>query len=133
MTLGLSEDEANALLAAQFQGVAFPLSDEWWQLHTDEPGATGTDNVAVNDTRADASTAFGTAPTGGVITNDAAVGTTEWASVPADETYSHISRWDSSTGGTFKGSGLITSTPVLTGDPFEIPAGDVTAGYQIAS
>jgi hypothetical protein len=130
MAEGLSAATANAILAAMFQGTSFVYGAAWVQLHIDAPGAAGTDNVAANDTRMDASDAFGSAPAGGSISNDAAVG--PWF-VPASETYTHVSLWTAATGGTFIASGSITSAAVTTGDSFSIPPGDISASFPIAA
>jgi hypothetical protein len=133
VTVGLAVAEANALLAAQFQGVAYASPGVWIKLHVGDPGAAGTANPAGNTVRADGSGCFGTDPVGGVITNDADIGTTEWASVSTSETYTHVSRWSASTAGAFLGSGTITTAAVTAGDPFTIPAGDLTATIPTAA
>lgn len=131
MAEGLSVDEANALLSALFQGTSYAAGGCWVQLHTGAPGAAGTGNVATNNTRMDASGCFGTAPSGGSIVNDAEVG--PWTSVPASETYTHVSIWDASSSGTFLRSGTITTASVSSGDDFPIPIGDLTATFPVAS
>lgn len=129
---GYSLSTVQGVLSAIFQGQSFVLSEVWLQLHIGAPDADGTANVAVNDVRMDASTAFGTAPDDtGMITSDAVIG--PWASVPADEQYTHCTVWSASTGGTFAGSGVLAVDPVNTGDSFSIPAGSVTATAPVAS
>jgi len=128
---GLSVDTANALLSAIFQQTSYAVTGLWVQLHTDAPGSDGTSNVAANDTRMDATACFGSAPAGGSIANDVEIG--PWFSAPASETYTHASLWTASSGGTFVGSGTITSAAVTTGDDFPIPIGDLAASFPVAA
>lgn len=126
MTIGASAATCEAELSATFQATAFSVTTLYVQLHTGDPGAAGTANIATNNTRKSAAGCFGTAPSvsSGVVTiaNDALIGT--WTSVPATETYSHASFWDASTSGTFRGSATITGGAVTIGDTFDIPVGD---------
>lgn len=137
MPVGLSSDEGSALLAAQFQGTAYAVTDHWIQLHVGDPGAAGTANVAALTARADATAAFGTAPVVGTgtvtITSDAAIGVTEWADPPSSETPTHFSRWSASTAGTFLGSGVLSAGSITAHSPFQIDAGNVTASYTVAT
>lgn len=135
---GMSLTTAQGVLSAVFQQVNFGLSELWTQLHTDHPGADGTDNLAVNDVRMDCSAAFNTDPDDDgtglrcQIVNDGVVG--EWDTVPATEEYTHVSFWDSEAGGTFVGSGVISADGAVTaGDNFKLDVGDVTASLPIAA
>jgi len=98
--------------------------DLYIKLHTGDPGAEGTDNAAANTTRIVASFA---APTN-IGTDGRAQAVTDtdivWLSVPAKETYSHISVWDSDASGNcwYKGA-LVAPVPVTTGGNFVLPAG----------
>lgn len=90
------------------------------KLHLGDPGAAGTTSPATETTRQEAT--FGAASSG-ALTNDAAI---EWTGVSTSETYSHISLWTASSGGTFIGSDDLSSTAAVTaGDTFRIPAGDL--------
>ena len=90
------------------------------KLHTGDPGAAGTSNAATETTREEAT--FGAASSG-ALTNDAAI---EWTNVSTTETYTHISLWSASSGGTFIGSDDLSSSAAVTaGDTFRIPAGDL--------
>jgi hypothetical protein len=61
-----------------------------------------------------------------MIANTIAVG--PWTSVTATETYTHVSFWTASTGGTYIGSGVLTTPQGVTaGQNFTIPIGDLTA------
>jgi hypothetical protein len=137
VTVGLSVDEASALLAAQFQGVAYAVTGHWIQLHTADPGAAGTANICALSARADASGAFGTDPVPGsgivTITSDAPIGVTEWAAPGANETPAFASRWSASSGGTFLGSGALSAGNIVSGSPFQLDAGDLTATYPVAA
>lgn len=131
MALGFSTATADAILAALFQGTAYSQSAVWVKLHVGAPGAAGTSNPATETTRQNASAAFGTAPSGGTISNTVAIG--PWTSVAGSETYSHVSLWSASSGGTFIASGTITAAAVTAGDDFPIPIGDLTATLLVAS
>lgn len=131
MAEGLSVATANAILAAIFRQTSFTYTAVWVKLHVGPPGADGTANEATNTERKDATACFGTAPAGGSIVNTVQIG--PWASVPADETYSHVTLWTASTAGTFIGSGTITTAAVSIGDSFAVPAGDVTASFPTAA
>lgn len=95
-------------------------SDVWVQLHTGDPGAAGTNNVAGETDRIEGT--FGDAASGGAITNTAVL---EWPDVSTAETYTHVSLWSASTAGTFKGSDDITAAAMNVGDTFRIPVGDL--------
>ena len=91
------------------------------KLHLGDPGAAGTSNAAAETTRQAAT--FGSAAATGAISNTAAI---EWTNVSTTETYSHISCWTASSGGTFLGSDDLSSTAAVTaGDTFRIPIGDL--------
>ena len=81
---------------------------------------TGATAAAGNTTRIEA---ICSAASGGAITNSADI---EWTSVSTSETYSHVSFWSASSGGTFLGSDdLAVPRAVLSGDNFTIAAGDL--------
>ena len=91
------------------------------QLHVGAPGAAGTSNVAANTARRQGT--FGAAASGGAISNTVDL---EWTSVPNAETYTHVSFWSASSGGTFLGDDdLSASAAMQVGDTFRIPAGDL--------
>lgn len=119
MTVGFAAAEANAILSS-FDG-------EFVQLHTGDPGAAGTANVAAETDRV--ALPLGT-PAGGVVTNDAAL---EWSGVGGAEDYTHLSVWTDAVGGTFRFSGLMTANAVSIGDNFVIPVGDFDISIPVAS
>lgn len=91
------------------------------KLHIGSPGAAGTSNPAAEATRKQVT--FGDAPAAGLVSNTAEV---IWTNVPNAETYTHVSFWSASTGGTFLGADdLPTSKTVAVGDTFKIPVGDL--------
>lgn len=117
----LHEDVRDAMLDAFARNVAYQNAAVWVKLHIGDPGAAGTSNAATETTRKQVT--FGSAASGGAISNTAAV---EWTNVSTTETYSHISLWTASSGGTFLGSDDLSSTaPVTAGDTFRIPIGDL--------
>ena len=129
MADGAAVGIVNAWLASVLNGTApTTYSAPYVQLHIGSPGPSGTSNVASNNTRQQATGTF--VISGGSTTNPNAV---NWTSVPAAETYTHVSLWSASTGGTFIGSGAITANAVSIGDNFSIPIGDMTISQPVAS
>lgn len=132
MATGLASALANEILDAlgnASEPTILPVSEFWIQLHTDDPGANGTSNVAGNATRKQVS--FGAA-SGGVVSNDAAI---EWSTgeVDTSEDYTHWSAWTASTSGTFLCSGTVTANAVTSGDEFTIPVGELDLSLTVAS
>ena len=120
---------ANSILNALVNGSAFAgFSATYAQLHTGAPGASGTANIAGNNVR-QAAGVFA-APAGGSTTNSGAI---NWTSVSTSETYSHVSLWSASSGGTFIASGSITAGAILAGQNFPIPAGGLSVTLPVAS
>jgi hypothetical protein len=117
VTVGLSTtNTANAWLnvlrgtsAATFTGVTTMFA----QLHTGDPGASGTANVSSTTTRQAVN--YAAAASG----SQAITGTTQWTSWAGTngEVVTHISLWGASTSGTFYYSVALTaSKTVNTGD-----------------
>jgi hypothetical protein len=129
MATGAASGIVNAWLASVLNGTA-PTTyiNPYVQLHTGAPGAAGTTNVAGNTTRVQLTGTF--TISGGSTTNPAAV---SWTSVSTAETYSDVTLWSASTGGTFIVSGTITANAVSVGDNFSIPIGDMTISQPVAS
>jgi hypothetical protein len=122
MAIGLASAIANSMLNALGRNVAWTQPSAFWvKLHTGDPGSAGTSNAAGNTTRKQAT--FSAASAGSMTTSaDLA-----WTSVGTAETYSHVSFWDASSGGTFLGSDdLAVARTVAVGDNFTILAGSVT-------
>lgn len=121
MATGLSSAVANNILnALDDAGSWTPPAAVWVKLHLGDPGAAGTSNAASNTTRQSA--VFGSAAAGSATTTN----TITWTSVSATESYSHISTWDSDSGGAFIWSDALEATRGLTaGDNFTISAGDI--------
>lgn len=91
------------------------------KLHTGDPGGSGTSNAATETTRQAAT--FGTDAASGAISNTADI---EWTNVSTTETYTWVSLWTASSGGTFLGSDDLSSSAAVTaGDTFRIPTGDL--------
>ena len=121
MATGLSSAVANNILnALDDAGSWTPPAAVWIKLHTGDPGAAGTSNAASNTTRQSA--VFGSATAGSATTTN----TITWTSVSATESYSHISAWDSDSGGALIWTDALEATRGLTaGDNFTISAGDI--------
>lgn len=106
MTVGLSAvNAANAFLNifrnTTFTAVATPFI----QLHTADPGASGTTAVSAGSTTRNAIT--WNAPSGGSMT---LASLSAWTNGGTSETLSHCSLWSASTAGTFYWSFALTAT-----------------------
>lgn len=101
----------------------FNIAAVWIQLHTADPGAAGTTAIATNNTRKSIAVAAAASE------SKASNADISWTSVPANETYTHVSLWDASTAGNFLWAGALTaSKTVNSGDTFTIPSGSLTVG-----
>lgn len=134
MADGISATLANAILASTLNDTAFTsftFGPVFVQLHTGAPGAAGTTNVAGNSTRVTCGSNPGfTSPSAGATANSNAL---NWTSVSTTETYTHITMWSASSGGTFLYSGAITASGVTVGDNFQIAAGGISISQTVAS
>jgi hypothetical protein len=112
--MNLSNYGANAIL----NGTAMPAT-LWIQLHTGNPGSSGTANVADDDRRRSFTR---TTSTTGEATNVALV---EWLDAPATELLTHISIHDASSGGAVWWIGEIADAPAeaVSGQSTEIALG----------
>jgi len=124
MTAGLAAAVLNGWLDALGNATNYTAPTAFWvKLHTADPGSAGTTAAATETTRKQASFSAASA---GAITTDADLA---WTAVSTTETYSHISFWTASTGGTFLGSCALTaSKAVNSGDNFTIATGDLDIG-----
>lgn len=106
----------NALLrAASFTGPATVYA----QLHSGDPGSTGTANV-IAVTRQPIT--FGDAALSGQISNTAAI---DFVGMP-NVTVSYVSLWSGVTGGLLVSKGILgESTLVVLGDTYRLGVGDV--------
>ena len=122
MTTGLGSGTAQGILNEMCNAGSWTVPTSFWvKLHTGDPGAAGTSNPANNTTRQSA--AFSSAAAAGTITTSADV---TWTSVSTTETYSYVSFWDASSGGTLIATdGLETARGVTAGDNFTIASGDI--------
>ncbi len=119
---------ANSFLSALLNSGSFSGYTPYVKLHIGPPGAAGTANPAGNTVRPAAGTFA--APSGGSTSNTAAI---SWTAVSTSETYTHVSLWDASSGGTFIASGSITAGAILAGQNFQIPAGGMSVTIPVAS
>ena len=112
--MSISNYAENALLNT-LDGTSFSVANTYLQLHTGDPGEAGTSNVATESDRV--AVTFGTA-TSGSLASSAAV---TWTNVAANETVTHWSMWDASTGGNCLWYGSLSSSAALqAGDTFQI-------------
>jgi len=114
--------ERNKMLDAYVGRTTYTANAAYYvKLHLGDPGAAGTNNAATETTRQ--AVTFGSGAATGTISNTAAV---EWTNVSTSETYTWVSFWTASSGGTFLGSDDLSSSAAVTaGDTFRIPIGDL--------
>ena len=110
MAVGLSTTGvANKMLDLVDSASVTGYSSTYVQLHTGDPGASGTSNVSGETARPEITWAT----TGGG--SKSITGTLEWAAWSAgNETISHISIWDATSGGTFIWSGALTTAKAVS-------------------
>lgn len=122
MAVGPSSAVAAAILNAYFNATNITAPTAIWiQLHTGDPGASGTSNIATETTRKDITSVF-SAASGGTVTSDTLV---SWTNVAGSEDYTHFSIHSASSNGTFYWSGTITANAVTAGDTFNLAVGDI--------
>jgi hypothetical protein len=111
----------NSWLDAFARNVSYANAAVYVKLHTGDPGSAGTSNAATNTSRQQAT--FGNAASGGAITNTAAI---EWTNVSTTETYTWVSLWTASSGGTFLGRDDLSASAAMTaGDTFRLAIGEL--------
>jgi hypothetical protein len=121
LMIGLAVATINGFLDALGNNTAYQIGTLYVKLHIGDPGSAGASNAAGNTTRQLASFAAASA---GSMTTDADI---VWTNVSTSETYSHVSFWTASSGGTYLGNdALDTSQAVVAGNNFRIPAGSLT-------
>ena len=101
-----------------------PPTQLWIKLHVSDPGPDAANGAAVNTTRV----ALTWTQAVNILTDGRAQAETDanvsWPTVPADETYSHISLWDAVTAGNPWYYGPMDApVAVTTGGAFVFPAG----------
>lgn len=125
MTVGLSTvNVANAMLNG-LRNTSFAVSSTYVQIHTADPGASGTTAISVGSTTRPA-IAFAAASAGAI----ALTGTQpDWTNGGATETITHISLWSLATGGNFLWSAQLgTSKAWGNGDTLTL----TTCGLSLA-
>lgn len=97
------------------------------QLHTGDPGAAGTANIATETTRK--AVTF-SAASGGVMTNSAQV---QWTNIAGSQDATFFTIWNASTAGTFKFSGTITANAYTAGDTYTAAISAITLTIAAAA
>ena len=130
MAEGISSYTANAVLNALCRNASFVIAQAYVQLHTGAPGAAGTTNKATEVTRK--AVTFGSAASGGAISNTVAV---SWTSIAGSQDATHFTLWDTATDGTgnFLGSGTITANAYTAGDTYTVGVGGLALSFTVAS
>lgn len=109
MTAGLAVAQANANLNVYRNTASSAIATVFVQLHTGDPGAAGTANIATTNTRLQ------------ITWNAAASGSMTLLTLSSftgagTETITHVSLWTASSAGTFLQSAQLTSpVPIVTG------------------
>lgn len=118
MTVGLATANANAALTA------ITTDADFMQLHTGDPGASGTANVSAETSRKAVTWASPSAAS--IAANGTLPSWTSWAA--GSETITHVSFWSASSAGTFQGSHVLTASKSITnGDTLNMTASTYTA------
>jgi hypothetical protein len=129
MALGLAPTVANGFLNALCRATNYTAPVAIFiQLHIGDPGAAGTSNTATETSRK--AITFGSAASGGSISNTAAV---TWTGIAGSQDASHYSLWDASTSGNFLGSGLITANAYTAGDTYNMAIGAIVLNFGVAA
>ena len=116
----LAESVRNSFLDALCRNTSYANAAVYAKLHIGDPGSAGTSNAAGETTRQQVT--FGSVSSGGAISNTADVA---WTAVSTSETYTHVSIWTASSGGTFLGAAALTQSKTVNAtDNFSIPTGD---------
>lgn len=97
------------------------------QLHTGDPGAAGTSNVATETTRK--AVTFSAAGSG-TMTNSAQI---QWTNIAGSQDATFFTIWNASSAGTFKFSGTITANAYVAGDTYTIAISGLTLDVVEAS
>ena len=121
--MALSTTVRNSFLDALCRNQSYAVAAVYVKLHTGDPGFSTPDttNAASETTRKQVT--FGSAASGGAISNTADIA---WTSVATSETYAWISLWTAASSGTHLGNAALTqSKAVNSGDNFTIPTGDL--------
>lgn len=120
---GIAPAIANAWLDGLCRSVTWTEPAAFYlKLHTADPGSAGTSAPAVETTRK--AVTF-SAASAGSITNSVAI---TWSSLPAAETFTHVSFWDTvgPAGGTFLGSQQLgIPVGVTIGSSYTIQIGEI--------
>ncbi len=117
-----AEATRNAMLDAYASGTDYGgNASVYVKLHLGDPGSAGANNAAVETTRKLVS--WAAAATGSKASN----ADTEWTNVSTTETYTHVSFWTASSGGTYLGNDDLSASAAMTaGQTFRIPSGSLT-------
>lgn len=109
----LANQWLNVLRGTTFTGAAGAFA----QLHTGDPGASGTTNVSSTTTRP---AVTWNAPSGGSMTLSNTPSWASWAGTNG-EVVTHVSEWGASSAGTFYFSAALTASKTLnTGDTLNL-------------
>ncbi|HEY2674055.1 MAG TPA: hypothetical protein VGJ07_27285 [Rugosimonospora sp.] len=127
MTVGISTANLANQWLNMIKGTAFTApAATWVELHTGDPGASGTSNVSVGSTtRLQVLTANWTNAASGVLAMTAAIG--PWTNGGTSETLTHIAVFSASSAGTFYWSAALSSSQAwASGNTFTLNTNTVT-------
>ncbi len=113
----------NKQLDAEARNTSFAVAQTYVQLHTGDPGAAGTSNVATLSARK--AITFGSGANAKSIASTADI---TWTTGFANETITHFSTWDAETNGNCLRTGSLTAsiTTTTTASEVKIAAGSLT-------
>lgn len=119
MTVGISTANLANKWLDLLGGTAFTAVTTYIQLHTADPGASGTTGVSGGD--ANRKTVTWAAAASGSKSMSSMSGSWTEDGTPANETLTHISGWDAATSGNFLFSAALTSSQYwATGNTFSL-------------
>lgn len=103
----------------------------WWiSIHTADPTDTGTLNQVTGNGSTRKQVTWATTTSGSNPTIKVSTSAQQWTAMPA-ATVTHIGIWTASTGGTYIGTGVLTTPKVVTsGQTFDIAAGAITVTVE---
>lgn len=112
MTAGWNPAVVDAVLDSVFSGAAWsPPAASWIQLHTGDPGAAGTSSISSYPTRT--VLAWASAASASKALSAPVTITASWPGTN-NEAITHVSYWDSASGGTFIVSDQLTAPVTAT-------------------
>jgi hypothetical protein len=131
MALGPSSYLIGKWMDAAFRNTSFVVAQAYIELHTADPGASGTTAVATDSLRK--AVTMGAATTGAGVTTMANTVQVQWTGLTAAQDASHYAIFDALTVGNFLGSGIINANAYGIGDSLTFAIGAITIAFNVAA